>query len=56
MKDLFLASGKGWDSDLEAAAKRVVGQQVAKNPGAALLPVRKTAFDALILALVKKLT
>lgn len=55
MKDLFVSSGKGWNQDLEAAAKRAVGSAVAANPGAALLPSRKSAFDVMVAALEAKL-
>jgi hypothetical protein len=55
MKDLFLSSGKSWDGQNEAQAKRVVGDAVSRAPGQALLAVRKSAFDTLVHSLEAKL-
>lgn len=55
MRDLFVASGKPWDHGVEMQVKWKVADAVAASPGAALLPARKSAFDALVGSLESKL-
>lgn len=55
MQNLFVSSGKPWDHGVELQVKWKVAETVAASPDRALLPARRTAFDALVASLEAKL-
>jgi len=55
MKQLFQASGKGWDSSIESLVKRAVADVVVGAPSAALHSARRSAFESLTAGLEAKL-
>jgi hypothetical protein len=55
IKACFEKQGKAWSDAMKTQVKAVVAQAVAKRPGDALNPHKRSAIDALVSALERKL-
>ncbi len=55
LKDVFLRQGKPWNEAIENDVKRTIAAKVAEEPGNALLSACRSAFDALVQAIERRL-
>lgn len=56
MRETFKGQGKAWDDLIEVDVKRRVAETVAAAPSSALIPERRSPFDALLKALEERLS